>query len=101
MERGPNDKLSAEEVTASLSKLPTGWEFSEKDNAIEKDFTRHDFIDSVNFIQSIAELAEEADHHPDLLLHDYKKVRVILTTHSAGGITQNDFDLAKAIDLIA
>ncbi len=99
MERGPSDKLTQEKIQSELSKLPE-WEFCEKRNAIEKDFECADFIDAVNFIQSIAEVAEEADHHPDLLLHDYKKLRVILTTHSAGGITQNDFDLATSIETI-
>jgi 4a-hydroxytetrahydrobiopterin dehydratase len=99
MERRPNDKLSTDQITSKLEMLPN-WEFCEKHNAIEKDFKRNDFIDAVNFIQSIAEVAEEADHHPDLLLHDYKNLRVILTTHSAGGITQNDFDLATSIETI-
>ena len=43
-------------------------------------------------------LANEADHHPDILVHDYKHVRLTLSTHSAGGITENDFALARTID---
>ena len=95
------DRLSKEEVTAELTALGPEWEFCEKHNAIEKDFTRKNFLDSVSFIEKIAPLAEKADHHPDLLLHDYKSVRVILTTHSAHGITENDFALARAIESIA
>jgi len=48
----------------------------------------------------VAEAAEAANHHPDILVHDYKHVRLTLSTHSAGGITANDFALAATIDEI-
>ena len=54
--------------------------------------------DASTFISAIAPIANAQDHHPDLLLHDYKMVRVMLSTHSAKGITQKDFTLARAID---
>jgi 4a-hydroxytetrahydrobiopterin dehydratase len=47
---------------------------------------------------AVAEAANEANHHPDILIHDYKHVRLTLSTHSAGGITENDFALADTID---
>jgi 4a-hydroxytetrahydrobiopterin dehydratase len=46
----------------------------------------------------VADAANEANHHPDILVHDYKHVRLTLSTHSAGGITDNDFALARTID---
>jgi len=91
-------KLTQDVVELKLAQELSGWEYCEKHNAIEKDFLRKNFLDCVSFIQHIAKAAEAADHHPDLLLHDYKKVRVMLSTHDAGGITQNDFDLAATIE---
>src|SRR6185312_9789406 len=91
------DKISQAEVDQKLTTL-NGWEFSKEHNAIEKEYERKNFLDSVSFIQQIAQAAEKHDHHPDVLLHDYKKVRVMFSTHSAGGITQNDFDMAYAVD---
>ena len=88
-------KLSDEDIN---SQLAAGWSFDEKSNSIVKEFTRDSFTDAADFIGKIAPIANEQDHHPDLLLHDYKKVRVMLSTHDAGGITSNDFKLAKSID---
>jgi len=90
-------KLTKEEID---SKLTSGWSFDEKVNAIVKEFTKLSFSNAAEFIGKIAPIANEQDHHPDLLLHDYKKVKVMLSTHDAGGITSNDFKLAKAIDEI-
>jgi 4a-hydroxytetrahydrobiopterin dehydratase len=89
--------LSPEDIN---SQLTDGWSFDEKASAIVKEFTRDSFTEAADFIGKIAPIANKQDHHPDLLLHDYKKVRVILSTHDAGGVTSNDFKLAKAIDEI-
>jgi len=88
----PNDEI--------MSNLTQGWGFDKKTNAIVKEFTMHSFSSAAEFIGKIAPIANEQDHHPDLLLHDYKKVKVMLSTHDAGGVTSNDFKLAKAIDAI-
>ncbi len=90
-------KLTKEEIAAHLT---SGWSFDEKANAIEKEFTKLSFSNAAEFIGKIAPIANEQDHHPDILLHDYKKVRVMLSTHDAEGVTSNDFKLAKAIDAI-
>ena len=100
MERTPADKLSKQEIEARLHQA-SGWNFDEQNTRIEKTFTRKNFLDATAFIQEIAKIAEAQDHHPDLLLFDYKKLKVMLTTHSAGGVTVNDFDLGTAIDGIA
>lgn len=97
MERTQEDKLSEEQITKALGSLPK-WTYIPASNRIEKEYQRQNFLDAVAFIQAIATLAEQQDHHPDLLLHGYKRVRVMLTTHSAGGVTQNDLDLARSID---
>jgi len=52
-------------------------------------------------VNRVAELAEAANHHPDILVHDYKHVRLTLSTHAAGGLTQRDFELAAKIDAAA
>ncbi len=97
MNRKPEEKISVPRITEMLGSMP-GWTFDASKNRIEKRFTRKHFLDAVRFINEIAPIAEAQDHHPDLLLSDYKNVFVMISTHSAGGVTQNDFDLAKAID---
>lgn len=67
-------------------------------NNLEKEFTFTNFVESVQFVNKIVPLAQAADHHPDILIHSYKKVKVMLFTHSEGKITHKDYDLAKKID---
>ncbi len=59
-----------------------------------------DFAEAIRIINAIAELAEREQHHPDLHLTGYRQVRIDLTTHSIGGISENDFILAAKIDLL-
>jgi 4a-hydroxytetrahydrobiopterin dehydratase len=98
MEYGPADRLSDEQIEQALRSLD-GWIHT--GDRIEKTFVRADFRDAVAFIHRIADEAERMDHHPDILLHKYKHIRVMLTTHSAGGITPNDLDLARTIEHVA
>jgi 4a-hydroxytetrahydrobiopterin dehydratase len=72
----------------------SGWTLT--DNAIRKTFELASFPDAIAFVNRIAGLAEAADHHPDILI-EYRKVTLTLSTHSAGGLTTNDFDLAQQI----
>jgi 4a-hydroxytetrahydrobiopterin dehydratase len=60
-----------------------------------------DFAAAIAFVDRVAELAEAANHHPDILLHGWNKVRLTLSTHSAGGLTGADFELAAQIDRLA
>jgi len=71
-----------------------------ENNKWVKEFEFKNFIQAVDFVTKIVPLAEKADHHPDVLIHSYKKVRVELLTHSEGKITQKDYDLAIEIDKI-
>ncbi len=57
-----------------------------------------DFAAALAFVNRVAAVAEERNHHPDILLHSWNKVRLSVSTHSAGGLTQADFDLARAVD---
>ena len=68
------------------------------DKKLEKEFTFSNFIESVEFVDKIVPLAQAADHHPDILIHSYKKVKVMLFTHSEDKITEKDYELAKKID---
>ena len=70
------------------------------DGKLVKEFTFKDFTSCVEFIQKIHPLAEKMDHHPDIFLHSYKKVRIILFTHSRNKLTDLDYSLAKQIDKI-
>ena len=64
---------------------------------ITKQFEFKNFVESMGFINRIAILAEKADHHPDILIQ-YNKVAIMLSTHSEGGITDKDFNLAQEIE---
>ncbi len=75
-----------------------GWEF--KNNQIGKEYELKDFKEALGFVNKIGERAEEMDHHPDIFLHDWNKVKITVSTHSAGGVTENDFKLAQKIENI-
>jgi len=89
--------LSDAEVEGRLAELP-GWE--RRGDAIAKEFERGDFVGSVEFVGSLVEPAEEMNHHPDLEI-SWSTVRVSLSTHSEGGLTENDFELAARIDALS
>ncbi len=89
--------LSADEIKQKLELL-NSWFFV--DNSLVKEFKLKSFADAVAFIVKIGMEAEKLDHHPDLLLHSWNKLKITLTTHSEGGVTENDFNLAQTIDTI-
>lgn len=89
--------LGNSEIEARLAEHP-GWERS--GSAIRKSFGRSDFVGSVNFVQSLVEPAEAMNHHPDLEI-SWDTVTVSLSTHSEGGVTAADFELAAKIDALA
>lgn len=77
-----------------------GWERRGGDS-IDREWKFADFAEAMGFVDRVAELAEAANHHPDILLHGWNKVRLTLSTHSEGGLTAADFDLAGRIDRAA
>lgn len=87
--------VSEKEIEEGLTKLD-GWELH--GNEITKTYTHRDFIDSISFVSRVAMLAEKANHHPDILIK-YDRVTLSLSTHSEGGLTEKDFNLAGKIDL--
>ena len=90
-------KLPPEEIKNRLTGL-AGWQLA--DNAIKKQFKFNDFMSAMAFVNRVADAAEAVDHHPDITIN-YTRVTMSLSTHSAGGITVKDFDLAQKIDLAA
>lgn len=88
--------LSEERIQERLKELD-GWE--KKGNVIEKLFKCGSFRGSLAFVQQVADLAEAANHHPDIYIR-FHRVTLTLTTHSAQGLTDKDFDLARQIDQI-
>ncbi len=87
--------LSNDAIKEALDKL-NGWNF-EKDHLF-KEFELKDFTASIGFVTQVAIEAEKADHHPDILIHSWNKVKITLSTHSAGGVTQKDISLAVTIE---
>jgi 4a-hydroxytetrahydrobiopterin dehydratase len=76
----------------------TGTDWRREGDAIVRDLQFDDFAGAMAYVNRVADLAEEANHHPDILVHGWNKVRLTLTTHSEGGLTDNDFQMARRID---
>ena len=91
--------LSDGEIAQRLSGAP-GWQLGQG-SSIERELAFADFAAAVAFVNEVARVAEAANHHPDIYLHGYNKVRLALSTHSAGGLTDADFALAAQIDALA
>jgi 4a-hydroxytetrahydrobiopterin dehydratase len=89
--------LDDEEIGRRLRELE-GWE--RDGDAIRRRFELEGFVGSVQFVNRLVEPAEEMNHHPDLEI-SWNKVTVTLSTHSEGGLTENDFELARRIDALA
>lgn len=87
--------LSNNEITDKLKSL-NGWIYV--NNSITKQFDFKDFIEAMSFVNIVALEAEKLDHHPDILIHSWNKVKINISTHSAGGVTEKDFELAKKIE---
>jgi len=87
-------RLSDEEIGQRLDDLD-GWK--REGDAIVKDYGCNDFAGSVKFVDALTPVAEEMNHHPDLKI-SWDTVTVSITTHSEGGLTENDFELAGKID---
>jgi len=89
--------LSEDEIKERLKGL-SGWQH--RGESIVKSFDREDFVGSVKFVDSLVEPAEEMNHHPDIAI-SWSQVEVAISTHAEGGLTENDFELAKKVDALA
>jgi 4a-hydroxytetrahydrobiopterin dehydratase len=86
--------LADEQIQQRLA----GSEWVRDGDAIVREHKLTDFAAAIAFVNRVAELAEAANHHPDILVHGWNKVRLQLSTHSEGGLTDADFALATQID---
>jgi len=86
--------LTEDQIANELRSL-NGWK--REGNEIKKVIEHKDFVRAMGFVNSVALLAEKANHHPDIDIR-WNKVTLVLSTHSAGGLTDKDFALAKQID---
>ncbi|MDF1815652.1 MAG: 4a-hydroxytetrahydrobiopterin dehydratase [Verrucomicrobiales bacterium] len=91
-----SDLIEKEEVEKLLKKIPE-WDHEGKEIFRVLEFD--EFMDGIDFVDGVAEIAEEADHHPDIDIR-YCTITVRLTSHEQGGLTEADFDLAKRIDTL-
>jgi 4a-hydroxytetrahydrobiopterin dehydratase len=90
------DLLSDEEIASRLD--GTAWE--RDGDEIAREWKLEDFAAALAFVNRVGEAAEEANHHPDILLHGWNTVRLSLTNHSAGGLTAVDFEMAAKFDAL-
>lgn len=88
--------LSDEDISARLEGL--AWTRAETE--IFRELKFEDFARAIAFVNRVADAAEETNHHPDILVHGYNKVRLTLTSHSAGGLTDADFEMAATLDAL-
>jgi 4a-hydroxytetrahydrobiopterin dehydratase len=72
--------------------------WQQREDALVRDYRFADFATAMTFVNRVADIAEERNHHPDLLVHGWNRVRLTLSTHTTGTVTQADRDLAAAID---
>ncbi len=86
--------LTAEKIAASLKNTP---DWKQDGTDIVRTYVFKDFVEAMKFVNQIAEAAETACHHPDIDIR-WNKVRLALSTHSEGGLTEKDFNLARQFD---
>lgn len=88
-------KLNEEEIKDYMSDYPL-WEYT--DNALVKEFVAKNFASALGLVNSAAIIAEKIDHHPDILIYGWNKIRIKIFTHVVNGLTKRDFELAGKID---
>ncbi|MFZ1517424.1 MAG: 4a-hydroxytetrahydrobiopterin dehydratase [Ignavibacteriaceae bacterium] len=89
------EKLSVDVITSRLHQL-NNWKF--ENDSISKQFQFKDFIEALSFVNAVGLESEKMDHHPDILMFAWNKVKITISTHSAGGVTDKDFILAQKIE---
>jgi 4a-hydroxytetrahydrobiopterin dehydratase len=88
------EKLEQQHIDHELTQFP---DWSLIGDAMQRTFTFESFVDAIGFVNVVADLAEDLQHHPDILVR-YRKVTLTLSTHDAGGLTDRDFAFAREID---
>jgi len=88
--------LSDEQIATGLE----GREWRREGDALVRDWRFADFGAAIAFVERVAQVAEDSNHHPDILVHGWNKVRLTLSTHSEGGVTAADLALAERLDAV-
>lgn len=88
-------KLNLDQINSNLKNL-NDWNY--ENDSITKQFRFKDFIEALSFVNTVGLEAEKMDHHPDILMFAWNKVKISISTHSAGGVTEKDFTLAQKIE---
>ena len=89
--------LSEEDIARHLA----GSEWRREGDEIVREWKFEDFAQAMGFVNRVAEAAEDVNHHPDILVHGWNRVRLSVTNHAQGGLTEADFSLARMIDGLA
>ncbi len=95
-----NKKINQDEVKLKISRLKVAWEISNDCNSIFTELTFKSFREAFSFMTEIALYCEKIDHHPEWT-NVYNKVKILLTTHDLGGLSEKDFILANLIDSLS
>lgn len=94
---GNTPAFGKDEIAEHLAALPE-WKLTDDGKMIRRKYKFKDFVTAMAFLQKVADLAEEEEHHPDLHLTGYRNVAIELSTHAIGGLSANDFIVAAKID---
>jgi 4a-hydroxytetrahydrobiopterin dehydratase len=86
---------------AQIEQRLQGSDWRRDGDEIVRDLSFDDFAAAIAFVDRVAAAAESANHHPDILVHGWNKLRLTLSTHSEGGLTESDFALAASIDALS
>jgi 4a-hydroxytetrahydrobiopterin dehydratase len=91
-------KLDPNQISTLLAETP-GYQLDESRSKISKDYKFADFYETIAFVNALAYIANQEDHHPDLAV-SYGKCSVVFSTHDAGGLTENDFICAARVNAL-
>ncbi len=94
---GGTPSLTSEKVKNLLTEL-SSWR--EAQNKIEREFKFKNFKEALEFVNKVGKIAEDEGHHPDILLHNWRNVKISLSTHAVMGLSENDFIVASKIDFL-
>jgi 4a-hydroxytetrahydrobiopterin dehydratase len=94
---GGTPPLSPDEAQALLAELDGRWELSADAKSLSRQITFKNFARAMAFLNRLAEVAEQQNHHPDFCLHSWHKVSITLSTHAIGGLSRNDFIMAAKL----
>ena len=98
-DQGQSTLLDADGAAAAFAELPENlWTLEEK--RLTRKFTAKNFLQAVEFVNKVAPVAEAARHHPDIHITNYREVELVLSTHSQGGLTPDDFALASKLSRV-